>query len=110
MKINCEVDLLSGHTVHLSHVSGLIILNTATINAQWQISNTAIELKKTANVLKIGFHSHDSLTYQSWLFDVNSEAELNNFFTTLGYKSMTYDLVDGDGEVIQQTQLCEPHF
>ena len=100
MKIDCEVDLLSGHIAYLSYTTGLIMLHTSTINAQWQPSNTAIELTKANNALKIGFYCHNSFSYQSWLFDVNSESKLNTFFTYLGYKSFNHNMDEKNGSLI----------
>ena len=83
-----EVRLISGYTATLSYSDDLIMLHTPTTSAQWEPQFTGIEILSYGLGVKVGFHSNNSRTYQSWLFDATSKEAIVIFFRLLGYNHL----------------------
>lgn len=70
----------------ISLYSSLIMLHSEGISAQWPIDGVGISLTHVdADLMKLGFHSCNNASYQSFYFDSKDFKDLDNFFKALGF-------------------------
>lgn len=89
MAIEVNVRLSTGEAATLSYQCDLIMLHTASTNAQFEPKKTGVKMEIINDQpLQVGFYSEGLLTYQSWFFAREDAEKVTTFFEALGYPAV----------------------